>query len=114
MVAACCAEGNTVLKGVGELRLKETDRIVSMTGNLKKLGASIEIRKGAGREDIVIKGGRRLVGTRVQSFGDHRTAMSMIVAGMVAEGKTVIDDVSCIDKSFPGFLSLLKKIVDPK
>jgi 3-phosphoshikimate 1-carboxyvinyltransferase len=111
MVAACFAHGETVLEGVGELRVKETDRIRSMTENLKKMGADIDIRVTAGGENIVIRGGNGLDGASVKSFGDHRTAMSLVVAGLSARGRTRIDDVSCIDKSFPGFLRLLKKIL---
>ncbi|MDD2702956.1 MAG: 3-phosphoshikimate 1-carboxyvinyltransferase, partial [Candidatus Omnitrophica bacterium] len=111
MVAACFAHGKTVLEGVGELRVKETDRIRSMTGNLKKMGAVIDIRATAGGENIVIRGGNGLDGASVKSFGDHRTAMSLAVAGLSARGRTRIDDVSCIDKSFPGFLRLLKEIL---
>jgi 3-phosphoshikimate 1-carboxyvinyltransferase len=113
MVAACFAHGETVLEGVGELRVKETDRIRSMTENLKKMGAVIDIRATAEGENIVIKGGNGLDGARVKSFGDHRTAMSLIVAGLSARGRTRIDDVSCIEKSFPGFLRLLRKILVP-
>ncbi len=103
MVAACFAQGKTVFKGIKELRVKETDRVKSMTDNLKKMGARIRINKTAGSEDIIVYGVKRLKGCRVKSFGDHRTAMSVIVAGLNSEGKTVLDDVSCIKKSFPNF-----------
>ncbi|MDD5167134.1 MAG: 3-phosphoshikimate 1-carboxyvinyltransferase [Candidatus Omnitrophica bacterium] len=111
MVAASLAKGETVFKGVGELRVKETDRIRSMSENLRRMGVPIRIIKNARSEDIVIKGVKELKGTRVKSFGDHRTAMSMIVAGLKAQGVTSIDDISCIDKSFPDFLSILKKLI---
>ncbi len=112
MVAASYAKGKTVLEGAGELRLKETDRIRSMSENLKKMGADIVISKAAGSENIVIRGVKQLKGARVKAFGDHRTAMSMVIAGLKASGKTTIDDTSCIDKSFPHFLSLLKSIIE--
>jgi len=108
MVAASLAQGKTILKGTGELRVKETDRIRSMCENLRKMGAKIKIAKGAHSEDIIIEGVKQLRGAKVKSFGDHRTAMSMVVAGFVAQGQTLIDDVSCISKSFPDFLKILK------
>ena len=139
MVAACFAIGKSVFEGVEELRIKETDRIISMSENLKKMGADIRVLSATSRggsssairiggcadvcgaknfggktaksEKIIIQGGRTLVGATVKSFGDHRTAMSMIVAGLAAEGKTRIDNITCINKSFPGFLNILKTLI---
>lgn len=108
MVAACFAKGTTIIKAAGELRVKETDRIRSMEANLKKMGADIKVVKRNGREDVIIKGPKQLKGSNVNSYRDHRSAMSMIVAGFLASGNSRIDDVSCISKSFPGFLSTLK------
>ncbi len=114
MVAACCARGQSRFEGVGELRVKETDRIKSMLENLQKMGADIQVSSPqssvASREDIVIRPIGSLTGARVKSFGDHRTAMSMIVAGLSASGVTTIDDISCISKSFPDFLKVVKSI----
>jgi 3-phosphoshikimate 1-carboxyvinyltransferase len=114
MVAASFAKGRTVFEGVGELRVKETDRIRSMSENLKKMGAIIQVNRTAKTENIIIKGVKILKGTRVKSFGDHRTAMSMVVAGLKAQGNTLIDDISCINKSFPDFLALLKPLIKYK
>jgi 3-phosphoshikimate 1-carboxyvinyltransferase len=123
MVAACFARGKSRFEGVGELRVKETDRIRSMLDNLRRMGADIQVTKSKGhlpvrqagkvasREDIVVFGGNRLKGAKVKSFDDHRTAMSMIVAGLAASGITTIDDISCISKSFPDFLKVLKAII---
>ncbi|MBP7215724.1 MAG: 3-phosphoshikimate 1-carboxyvinyltransferase [Candidatus Omnitrophica bacterium] len=111
MVAAACARGKTVFEGVGELRVKETDRIRSMSDNLQKMGVKISIIKRGVREDIVVEGAKELKGARVKSFGDHRTAMSMVVAGLKAKGSTRIDDVACIGKSFPRFIELVKRLV---
>lgn len=111
MVAACVARGKTTFEAVGELRLKETDRINSMWKNLSRMGAIIQVQKTARSEDIVIHGVKELSGSQVRSFGDHRTAMSMVVAGLAAKGKTRIDDISCIDKSFPDFLAILKRLL---
>ena len=111
MVAACFAQGTTVLRGVEELRVKETDRVRSMTEDLSKMGARIEIQRFKKREDIIIQGAGDLRGAAVRSYGDHRTAMSMIVAGLAAAGKTSIDNISCISKSFPDFLQVLKSVI---
>jgi len=110
MVAASLAKGNTTFKAVQELRVKETDRIRSICENLKKMGAVIKVIKSKGSENIVITGVKELQGARVKSFGDHRTAMSLIVAGLAAKGPTYIDSISCISKSFPGFISTLKSL----
>ncbi len=115
MVAACCARGKSRFECVGELRVKETDRINSMLENLRKMGADIQVHlptsRQASSESIVINPVNGLKGAKVKSFGDHRTAMSMIVAGLSAFGTTTIDDTSCISKSFPNFLKVLKSII---
>ena len=107
MVAASKAKGRTMFEGVGELRVKETDRIRSMFYNLKKMGAIITVFKTDSTENIIIQGVKQLRAARVKSFGDHRTAMSMVIAALAAIGNTRLDEISCINKSFPGFLSLL-------
>ena len=106
MVAACFAEGKTVIKGIEELRVKETDRIKSMVTNLRKIGADIEV-KG---EYIIINGGKELHGAKVSSFGDHRTAMSMLVAGLRTRGRVIVIGLDCINKSFPDFNRLLRRL----
>jgi 3-phosphoshikimate 1-carboxyvinyltransferase len=111
MVAASLASGRTVFEGVEELRVKETDRIKSMVANLTKMGADIKAVKVKNTEKIVITGVKTLKAARVRSFGDHRTAMSMIVAALRARGVTCIDDTTCINKSFPGFWALLESLV---
>jgi 3-phosphoshikimate 1-carboxyvinyltransferase len=111
MVAACIAKGKTVLERVGELRVKETDRIKSMSGNLKRMGGNVTVSGIPDSENIIIEGVEELKGIRTKSFGDHRTAMSMIVAGIKAEGKTVVDDIKCINKSFPDFVRILSKLM---
>ena len=111
MVAACFAQGVTRIRSVGELRVKETDRINSMLMNLSRMGADIHLIKTGSREDIIIHGPCVLHGARLKSFGDHRTAMSMVVAALVAQGESRIDDRDCINKSFPGFLATLNKLI---
>ncbi|MFC1699160.1 3-phosphoshikimate 1-carboxyvinyltransferase [Candidatus Omnitrophota bacterium] len=106
MVAATQAQGETKIEGAGELRVKETDRIQSMLTNLTRLGAQIQTKGN----DIIIRGPVKLRGNTVDSFGDHRTAMSMAIAGLVASGQTTITNADCVDISFPGFFSELKRL----
>ncbi|MBI2104243.1 MAG: 3-phosphoshikimate 1-carboxyvinyltransferase [Candidatus Omnitrophica bacterium] len=105
MVAAACARGTTRLQGLGELRVKETDRVRSMVEALGRLGARIRLNAAEGVE---IEGGR-LRGAPVDSAGDHRTAMSLAVAGLVAEGATTVRGVECVSKSFPEFFDVLRR-----
>ena len=106
MIAACAAQGTTVIKDAAELRVKETDRINSMAVNLKALGAALE----PAADGMIIQGRRKLKGTKVKSFGDHRTAMSLAVAGLIAQGQTIIEDTECINTSFPEFFKLLRSL----
>src|SRR3989338_4566574 len=105
-VLATQAKGTSVIHDAEELRVKETDRIHSMTAMLSKMGAKIQV-KG---HTLFIEGPTPLHGAGLDSFKDHRTAMSLIVAGMIAEGETVVQDADCVDTSFPGFLEYLTKI----
>ena len=111
MVVSCFADGETRFCGVEELRVKETDRIKSMVDNLRKMRADIKVIKSGKQVCISVKGGRGLKAAQVESFGDHRTAMSMVIAGLGATGKTKVSGLSCIAKSFPGFQSVLKSII---
>lgn len=110
MVAASLAKGKTIIRGVSELRVKETDRIKSMVYNLKKMGALISNRMINGEEEIVIQGVGRLKGAALRSFSDHRTAMSVIIASLCADSPSLIDDTGCINKSFPDFLEKLESV----
>lgn len=107
MVAACFAKGKTIIKGAGELRFKETDRINSMVTNLSSMAADISSVCSGKSEDIIINGRGFLKAANLKSFADHRTAMSMVVAALAARGSSRLDDVGCISKSFPGFLDAL-------
>lgn len=111
MVAASFARGTTVLEGVGELRVKETDRISSMVTNLSKMGVLIESKLKGNKEVIMIQGKPELKGGSFRSFGDHRTAMSMAIAGLAANSVSTIDEVACVAKSFPNFFEILKYLV---
>lgn len=105
-VLASLSEGRTVIKGAGELRVKETDRIASMEENLARMGGRVLVRS----DDVVIEGVGRLKGARLKSFGDHRTAMSMAVAALAADGESVIEGEECVNKSFPGFFKVLDSL----
>ena len=106
IIAAVFAEGKTLIKGAGELRVKETDRIESMIFNLRKMGARLS-SKG---DDIVIEGTGNLEGADLKSFLDHRTVMALTVAAQLADGESSIDDVQCVNTSFPGFFDILESI----
>jgi 3-phosphoshikimate 1-carboxyvinyltransferase len=114
MVAASLAKGRSVFAGVEELRVKETDRINSMKQNLKKMGADIAVFRYGNSEAIVIKGRPWLKGAQLKSFGDHRTAMSMVIAGLLAKGNSRLDEVSCINKSFPDFLKVISNLTSSR
>lgn len=103
MVAAACAQGRSRFQGIGELRVKETDRIQSMIEGLIRMGVRVERPQP---ETLEIEGGV-LTGAEVSSAGDHRTAMSLAVAGLVAQGRTTIEGAECVAKSFPEFFELL-------
>ncbi len=103
-VAATQASGVTVVRDAEELRVKETDRIATVAGELRKMGAEIEERP----DGFVVSGPIRLRGAVVQSHNDHRLAMALAVAGLLAEGETVIQGTECIADSFPGFEAILE------
>ena len=105
-VAATQAEGVTEISGARELRVKETDRIKAISSQLALLGATIEEKE----DGMIIYGETKLKGTEVNSFGDHRMAMSLAIAGLIADGATKIKDTECINTSFPQFIQILEKI----
>ncbi len=105
-VAAACAEGRTEIRDAAELRVKETDRIDAMVKNLRALGADVEEFD----DGLAITGGAPLTGTTVDSFGDHRIAMAMGVAALVASGETTIANADCASVSFPGFWEMLERL----
>ncbi|MFB0528101.1 MAG: 3-phosphoshikimate 1-carboxyvinyltransferase [bacterium] len=107
-VAATQAEGVTEISDAQELRVKESDRIGNVVSELSKMGASIKEKE----DGMVISGGRRLVGSSVNSLGDHRMAMALTIGGLIADGETTINDVACIDTSFPHFMETLNRMVE--
>ncbi|MGQ9560143.1 MAG: 3-phosphoshikimate 1-carboxyvinyltransferase [Candidatus Oleimicrobiaceae bacterium] len=105
-VAATQAQGVTRIHGAKELRVKESDRIRAVAVNLRAMGAEVEEL----HDGLVIPGPQRLRGAVVDSFGDHRIAMSFAVAGLLADGSTQIRGAECVDISFPGFFALLEDL----
>ncbi len=104
-VLACFARGSTVIKGTQTLRYKETDRLAVMCSELSKMGASISIR-----DDMVFINGGGLHGAEVDSHGDHRIAMALVIAGLGAQGKSIVQNVECVSVSFPNFFNLIKSL----
>jgi len=107
-VVASQAQGKTVVSGAKELRVKETDRIKAIVSELKKMGADIEERE----DGFTVNGPTKLQGAVCESYNDHRIAMSLAVAGLLAEGKTIIKNSECIDISFPGFEKTLQNLIN--
>ena len=112
-VAAAVAEGQTVITGAEELRVKESDRIAAMAAELRPMGARITekpdgmVIEGIGHRNEI----GRLTATHGKSHGDHRVAMSLAIGGLTAPTETMIDDTDCIDTSFPGFHDRLAALV---
>jgi 3-phosphoshikimate 1-carboxyvinyltransferase len=106
MVIATQAAGETVVRDAAELRVKETDRISVLAGELRKMGAEIEERPDGFR----VVGPQRLRGAVVQGHDDHRVAMALAVAGLAAEGETVVEDAACAHDSFPGFVETMRAL----
>ncbi len=105
-VAAAVAPGVTVVRDAAELRVKESDRATAIARELGKLGARIEERP----DGLAITGGQPLRGAPVNSGGDHRMAMALAVAGLVAQGETLIEDVDCVATSFPQFAEIVNAL----
>ncbi|MFA5073352.1 MAG: 3-phosphoshikimate 1-carboxyvinyltransferase [Nitrospirota bacterium] len=104
-VAAAYAEGTTVIRDAAELRVKESDRIATISTELRKLGVSVIEQQ----DGMKIQGNESIAGGDCESHGDHRIAMSMAVAGLAARGETTVHDCGWIETSFPGFEQLLKQ-----
>ena len=105
-VLAAVAQGTTRITGAQELRVKESDRLEAVATELGKMGARVtELPDG-----LVIEGVERLRGAEVSGRGDHRVAMSLAIAGLVAEGETVVTDAAGIATSFPGFVTVMRRL----
>jgi 3-phosphoshikimate 1-carboxyvinyltransferase len=109
-VAGALASGTTIIRQAEELRVKETDRIAAIAHNLRAMGAEVVEQK----DGLEIHGRAELRGARVASFGDHRIAMAFAIAGMFADGETIVQDVECVRESYPGFEKTLDDFVSAK
>ena len=107
-VAAAAAKGKTVLNGLAELRIKESDRIAAISEGLRASGVKVE--ESEDRLVIHGHGGRVPGGGMVCTHLDHRIAMAFLVLGMASERPVRIDDASMIETSFPGFIELVNGI----
>ncbi len=106
-IAASIADGETIIKDAKELRVKETDRIRALVRELKKFGVDIEEYEDGMR--IIGKG--HINGARCNSYGDHRMALSFMIAGIAANGETIISNIECIKVSFPDFWNRFKEVL---
>ena len=103
---ACFAEGTTVIRDAAELKVKESNRIAIMVENLRAMGADVEETE----DGMIIHGGKPLHGAVVNSYKDHRIAMTFAVAALAADGETEIIDADCVDISYPAFYEELEKL----
>ena len=105
-LAATQANGETIIRDAAELRVKESDRITTTVAELRKLGADIEELP----DGMVIRGPTNLKGALCRSHGDHRLAMTLGVAGLLAQDETIIYDPECVEVSYPGFWKDLESL----
>jgi 3-phosphoshikimate 1-carboxyvinyltransferase len=105
-LAATQARGSSRIRGAGELRHKESDRLAGIASGLAALGADIEIDG----DDIVVRGPTTLAGAATDSLGDHRLAMAFAIAGLIASGSTAVADPASASVSYPGFFGELERI----
>jgi 3-phosphoshikimate 1-carboxyvinyltransferase len=109
-VAGVLASGKTTIRHAEELRVKETDRIAAIAHNLRTMGAqATELSDG-----LEVYGPAPLHGALLPSFGDHRIAMAFAIAGLFADGETVIQGAECIRVSYPGFETVIEEFTNPK
>jgi 3-phosphoshikimate 1-carboxyvinyltransferase len=105
-VLASRAAGETVFRGVGELRVKESDRLGLVAANLRAVGGKAEVRG----DDLHVEGVETIPRGRVRTAGDHRIAMAFAVLGTLPGARISIDDLGCAAVSFPGFPETLRRI----
>ncbi len=105
-LAASQARGTTTIRGAGELRTKESDRIAGIARGLRALGADVTVDG----DDLLITGPTTLVGASTDSCSDHRLAMTFAIAGLIATGATTISDPGCASISYPGFFAVLEGV----
>ncbi len=105
-VAAALADGTTIIKDAAELRVKESDRLAVVAHHLQAMGADVTEHA----DGMEIRGGRLLINACMPSHGDHRIAMAFAVAGLFADGETVLEDTECVETSYPGFAEQLRAL----
>lgn len=105
-VAAACADGTTIMRGLAELRIKESDRLTAVVAGLRACGVEAEIEDDA----LIVEGcgGSPPGGARVETHGDHRIAMAFLVLGLAARRPVTVDRPEMIETSFPGFAPLMR------
>ena len=106
-VGAALAPGTTVIRDAKELRVKESDRIDAVVKNLRAMGADVD----EAEDGMTIHGGKPLHGATVPCYGDHRIAMAFAIAGLFAEGETIVEDTACVNTSYPSFEATLKRFI---
>ena len=107
-VAGALAHGRTIIRDAKELRVKETDRIAAVAGNLRAMGVPVTETE----DGMEIEGGHPLHGAHLECFGDHRIAMAFAIAGLFATGETVIEGVECVATSYPTFGATLDSVLN--
>ena len=106
VLAATQADGETMIRDAGELRVKESDRITTTVAEFRKIGAELD-----GLDDgFIITGKSKIKGGECESYGDHRLAMSLAIAGLISESGTDIDNIECVNTSFPEFWEMLNSL----
>lgn len=106
-VAGALGQGDFIVRNAHELRVKETDRIATTAANLRLMGVGVDEFD----DGMIVHGGARLKGAELPSYGDHRIAMSFLVAGFSAQGETVLTDSECTNTSYPGFEADLRQFL---
>ena len=106
-VMASQAEGTTIIKDAAELKVKETDRIETITDNLKAMGCDITPTE----DGMIIHGGSPLHGATIHTLLDHRIAMAFSIAALIADGTTKILDSQCVDVSYPNFYDTFENLL---
>ena len=105
-LVATQAHGRTIVRDAAELRVKESDRIATTVGELRRLGARIDETP----DGFIVEGPTLLRGARCQAHGDHRIAMMLAVAGLITRGEVVIEGAECVEVSYPGFFEALTRL----
>lgn len=109
-VAGALSDGDFIVRNAHELRVKETDRIATTAANLRLMGASVDEFE----DGMIVHGGASLQGGELPCYGDHRIAMSFLIAGFSAAGRTILDNTECINTSYPGFEQDLARFLQSK